>query len=323
MFETLPALKYSENDLRELRESLGLLQKIIPFDVTLSTADTAQDIINLNSFHPPAMNLVLNPSFENGLTGWTKVGDNGVTIRATGVRTISGGSSCWIERSSVSSSRRYGIAYELKDLPPGSYGISAQVASNVAPHDMLIRWSVDGGNTFQEGDPVTTISTDWRQISAMAFVDYGQTLRVEIISEDLSTGTQRIALVEHVQVEPDWRVVMGFVAPNDPYGTNATISEFVNPWHDRMARWLGDANNSVSIREPGIREITRVSIIPRNNQDVIIDFDRTAAMTGGRRGIPAPSGFIFNENLIIKERISFINYTAGETPRVEGYVMGH
>ena len=55
---------FSEHELRTVRESVATPVKFIPIDVTLSSADTAQDLINLESITPPTLNLVTNPSIE-------------------------------------------------------------------------------------------------------------------------------------------------------------------------------------------------------------------------------------------------------------------
>ena len=48
--------RFSEHEMRTVRESVGTLSKFIPINVTLSSANTAEDLINLDNQKLPAMN---------------------------------------------------------------------------------------------------------------------------------------------------------------------------------------------------------------------------------------------------------------------------
>ena len=53
---------FSEHEWRTVRESVGTLSKFIPINKTLATANTAEDLINIDRLELPAMNLITNPS---------------------------------------------------------------------------------------------------------------------------------------------------------------------------------------------------------------------------------------------------------------------
>ena len=56
--------RFSEHEFRTVRESVGSLSKLIPINKTLASANTAEDLINLENNTPPALNLITNPSME-------------------------------------------------------------------------------------------------------------------------------------------------------------------------------------------------------------------------------------------------------------------
>mgnify|MGYP003640175344 CR=1 FL=1 len=80
--------RFSEHEFRTVRESVGTLTKFIPINKTLASANTAEDLISLESNTPPAMNLITNPSMEVGTppTGWTASGST-MTRQTTTPRT--------------------------------------------------------------------------------------------------------------------------------------------------------------------------------------------------------------------------------------------
>ena len=107
---------FSEHEWRTVRESVGTLSKFIPINKTLSTANTAEDLINIDSLELPAMNLITNPSMEVGSppTGWTASGAT-MTQQTTTPRT-----GTYIMRCVTANAAAYeGAYYSITGLPRG------------------------------------------------------------------------------------------------------------------------------------------------------------------------------------------------------------
>ena len=141
----------------------------------------------------------------------------------------------------------------------------------------------------------------------------------------VATDTQQniTFLVDDVQIEPAWGIVMGQASGRTTNPPAASVTDFVDPTTDRFSRFLGTTDASESIREPSISEINHVSIY--SSHDAYIDFDRTVAIrTATPLGYYLAAGIDYRINLdkIIKSKISFVNATGSETPTIRGYVTG-
>ena len=140
----------------------------------------------------------------------------------------------------------------------------------------------------------------------------------------VTDSTQNITfLVDDAQIEPAWAYVMGRSGINDPNPPEALVTTFVDPLIERFSRWIGTADASVSIREPGMSEIHDIYLYSLTN-DAVIDFNRTATNTGAAAGYVLKAGVANAINLrhIVKHNISFRNNTDDQTCVVIGYVRG-
>ena len=322
-FQTLPEFSFGERNLRELRESLALKQRIIPFDVTLADANTAYDLMDISTFSPPTMNLnSINPSFEAAIGASDYSTINSTTTRIN-TNSNTGTYSVLVERNAAGD--EYGIRLS-RELLPGSYYISAYIHSN-HNREVVIR-TRQAGITTDVSSSVLQASSAWQRISVQKSIsNYYQdgidnTLHIDIVSDYATADNTSVFVVDDVQIEPDWRAVEGIKPMNEPGQLNAKLTPFVSPLTDRFARWLGEENASISIREPSINEITKVYLYVVNT-GIYIDFDRDVEKSGDRRGILLGPGVEFKEDIIVKNKISCINATDTGTPRVYGYVMGH
>jgi hypothetical protein len=309
---------FGEHEFRTVRESVAKPVKFMPIDVTLSSADTAEDLISLESLAPPTVNLVTNPSIETAGTppaGYTVVGA-AVTRETTTPRV--GTYSMQID--TANSAAGEGAYFQIDNIPPGFYACSAYLRRD-GGGTVYVRASSDGGTTFTNGN-VVTMANNWTGRSTVRHrVTTDQsTIRIYIVTNAQQNVT---FLVDSVQVEPAWRVVMGGVSSRDPNPPMASTTDFVDVLGDRYSRFLGTADASQSVREPGISEIHHVSIYA--SHAAYIDFDRTVAIrTATPKGYLLAAGIDFRINLdkIIKSKISFVNQTGSQTPQIIGYVTG-
>ena len=309
---------FSEHELRTVRESVATPVKFIPIDVTLSSADTAQDLINLESITPPTLNLFTNPSIETAGTppaGWTA---SGATVTRVTTTPRSGTYSMSI--AAANSAGNEGAYFEVSNVPPGWYACSAYLRRS-AGGTARVRASSDGGTTFSTGETVT-MANNWNGRSTVLHqvTSDQNSIRIYVAT----VAQQNITfLVDDVQIEPAWGVVMGQASGRATNPPAASVSDFVDPTTDRFARFLGTADASESIREPSISEIHHVSIY--SSHDAYIDFDRTVAIRSATPlGYYLAAGIDYRINLdkIIKSKISFVNAAGTDTPTIRGYVTG-
>ena len=309
--------RFSEHEFRTVRESVGTLSKFIPINVTLASANTAEDLINLENPTLPSLNLVTNPSMETAdpPTGWTASGST-MTRQTTTPRTGTYSMRC----VSANAAAYEGAYYSVTGLPRGFYSCSAYVRRS-GGGTVIGRATSDGGTTFSDS-PVITMANNWTGRVAVnhKITTDNATLSFYVVTD----STQNVTfLVDDAQIEPAWAYVMGMAGgTSDPNPPEALVTTFVDPNIERFSRWMGTADASVSVREPAMTEIHDIYLYSLTN-DAIIDFNRTAQLSG-------PIGFLLKAGVanainirhIVKHNISFRNNTNGETCNVIGYVRG-
>jgi len=310
--------RFSEHEFRTVRESVGTLSKFIPINKTLASANTAEDLINLESNTPPALNLVTNPSMEVGTppTGWTASGST-MTRQTTTPRTGTYSMRC----VTANAAAYEGAYYSVTNLPRGWYSCSAYVR-RTGGGTVIARATSDAGVTFDDG-PQVTMGNNWNgrvTVNHQITTD-NATLSFYVVTD----STQNITfLVDDAQVEPAWAYVMGMAGgTNDPNPPTSQVTTFVDPLIERFSRWMGTADASVSVREPSMSEIHDIYLYSLTN-DAVIDFNRTATNTGDAVGYVLKAGVANAINLrhIVKHNISFRNNTDDQTCNVIGYVRG-
>ena len=311
--------RFSEHEWRTVRESVGTLSKFIPINKILASANTAEDLISVESFDPPAMNLVTNPSMEVGTppTGWTASGST-MTRQTTTPRTGTYSMRC----VAANAAAYEGAYYSMTNLPRGWYSCSAYVRRS-GGGTVIGRATSDGGTTFSDS-PVITMGNNW---TGRVVVNHHITTDNATLSFYVVTNTTQdiTFLVDDAQVEPSWAYVMGMAGgTSDPNPPTSQATTFVDPDLDRSSRWVGTADASVSIREPSMSEIHDIYLYSLTN-DAVIDFNRTAQRSGAAVGYVLKAGIANAINLrhLVKNNISFINLTTDETCNVIGYVRGY
>ena len=310
--------RFGEHELRSVRESVAMLVKTIPVDITLTTSGTAQDLINIEAGAAPAENLITNPSMETGAppTGWTAVGSALAQVGSGIVAPRTGSFSLQVDTDGVAAGE--GAFFNVVSLPPGWYTLSAYVR-RAAGGTVRIRASSDAGVTFMDG-PVVTMDDTWQRTSVKVRIMNAATsaLRLYVMTDVLQNIT---FFVEDAQMEPAWEIVLGMASSKDDNPIQSSLTAFVDPASERYSRWLGTANASISVREPTIWEINEIHL-EAVNANTYIDFDRAAQRTGGAIGILMRAGDTINGRKVIKNNISFINEVVGQLPRLRGWVLG-
>jgi len=312
--------RFGEHEFRTVRESIAVPMRFVPIEKTLASANTAEDLIAIDQTSLlPAMNLVTNPSIETAGTppaGFTAVGAT-VTRVTTTPRTGTYSMSCVTGNAAAAE----GAYFEISSIPPGNYALSAYLRLPSGSGTARVRASSDGGTTFTNGNTVT-LANNWngRSIVTHKVKTTESSIRIYTV-----TNTQQniTFLVDDVQIEPSWAIVMGAGSTREPNPPAASVTDFVDPSGDRFSQWLGTADASSSVREPRMAEIHYLSVY--SSHDTYLDFDRTVAIrTATPLGYRLVAGITYRLDLhkVIKKNVSFVNATGSETPLIIGYVMG-
>ena len=313
--------RFSEHEKRTVRESVATMTSIVPIDYTASD-NVSNDIVTINATTPPTMNLVTNPSFEAaGTPSWTATSANSALSRQTSQNRTTGGAAS-MQCAITSAASGDGAYYDLGATVPGSYAFSAYFRrASGSGSTVHVRASLDSGVTFRDGTTVT-LSTAWQRSTLIVTVKGQPVDSLRIYVTTAASHAQNF-FVDDVQVEPAWGVVMGYENGRDINSPTASVTSFVDIAGNRFSRFLGTANASVSIREPEVEEIHQFNLTVIT-ADAYIDFDRDASRGAGStaKSILVKAGDTISGKKITKQRISLINATDGQAPRVYGFVMG-
>ena len=310
--------RFGEHEFRTVRESVAAPVRFVPFNKTLATTNTAEDLITTDP-SLPAYNLVTNPHMVGSGTppaGWTATG-----ATVTRVTTTPRVSSHTMSVETGNATTYEGAYFEAADIPPGYYGLSVYLRRD-GGGTAMVRASSDGGTTFSNGN-VVTMANNWNGRSTV--VHKVKPTETSIRLYVVTSAQQNITfLVDSAQIEPSWHVVMGSGnSTRDPNPPAASVTAVVDPLSERFSRWLGTVDASNSIREPGLNEIHYVYMYA--SHDAYIDFDRTVAIrTATPLGYYLTAGVTYALDIhkIIKNNVSFVNASGSETPKIIGYAMG-
>ena len=309
--------RFSEHEKRTVRESVATMTSIVPIDYTASD-NVSNDIVTINATTTPTMNLVTNSGFEVDTAGWTASGSAiSRVISQQNITTVGS-----MEVNPANSAAGEGAYFDLGATQPGSYAFSAYFRrASGSGSTVHVRASLDSGVTFSDGTTIT-LSTAWQRSTLVVGVR-GQPIDSLRIYVATAAQHNQNFFVDDVQVEPNWGVVMGYENGRDINSAAATVTTFVDVVGNRFSRFLGTANASVSIREPEIEEIHQFNLTVIT-ADAYIDFDRDASRGAGStaKSVLVKAGDTISGKKITKQRISLINVTNGQAPRVYGFVMG-
>ena len=298
----------------------------------------SEDILNLSDFAAPSINFVRNPGFENeenSLEGWIAVGNTiGGTIGAIpptlSTDTIDGSNALTIEYD-ARTEHYSGVLTDIEDISHGWYNISCDVSS--AANDSMgamflisldegVTYTIvptsDSSNTISSVDNYVPISSSSGTVRITGSYLHKQgspsTVRLYFVCYNINNTPIAPISIDNVQMEPNFDAYIYGRQRDFPH--SAHLTDYVDPANDRNSRWLGEVNNSISIREPVINEIHRV-VFTYISDSLYVDFDRDSVVG---RSIYLPYHQYFSEDIIIKERISCISET--DDTSISGYVIG-
>lgn len=288
-----------------VKESVHAFNRYVPVDSTLSAAGTAEDLVNLeDSFGPAkaaAVNIFRNPSYEATATGLTDVGATSAK-QATNPR--SGSNS--VEITPDNSATGEGSYFTVTAGGLGTFLVASSWfrRDSGSGDDARIAIRDTDDTLLAAGNTITLSTTYQRSVAVYALPATAATYR--IYQETVTQHGTAIRL-DDTQVEL-----------ND----TGKETDFINVTDGEInCEWQGAANASFSQRLAPISVIKGFTLTVENG-DVYIAFDHTANST--HTGILVKSGTSWSTEwpVDIRENISFLNATAGQTPRIYGSVWG-
>jgi len=350
------------NDFPSIRYSVADMKGIIPFNKTLSSLDTVEDLITVPS-NPSALNYIKNGLFnvkESGSapTGWTNF--NGVSSVVVGPEDITngrtyssvyGGGMCKI--TSIDNENG-GIMQDLNGLPAGDYAVSIYIAAGASSALGFVALAVNDDNpSFSnlnrikfynnisrvslDSVTITSNTNNWSNLTFNHRVSENiNNVRIAVMYHGDSTfssnnfdntaGSNFIMYVDAVQFEPDFGVLDGTVSKEHFNSQNPVNTAIVNPFSDRHSRFLIEDSSDTEYNTSSIRERPfdeiRYVKITAEEGAVLIDFDKDVTQEGGLRGIYLREGETFEQRMRVSEKITFVNPKSCPAPIVSGYVLG-
>jgi len=217
-------------------------------------------------------------------------------------------------------------------LPDSNYELSNRFNSKLSSSSLLTEANFRGTSTTNNFND--TRSSSWRRLSILHTIPRNTEktrIHLGIFGESLYTDTSQTSnisavsnlplYIDAVQMETDWNVVDGSVDSDDILLQEATLTDIIDPYEDRYFRYLGSEFDSDTVREEPMKGIRYVKLLAKEG-NVYIDFDRNTYQNRGNRGILLEEGDVFEHEILIDEKISFVNQAGYDTARVTGYVMG-
>lgn len=295
-----------------VRTSTELFTKWQPVNVTLDAAGTAKDLFVVEQ-GLPTVNIVPNPSFENGIAEIDN--DSGVTVGISQSSSLarSGSNSLRFALSGGSNTSGNGVYYEIPEsighggaADPNTryYMVVSAYIQTEATDKYRIEVKDTNGTTLGTSPSVGTSGSWERAHVAIPLTPDAKQYRIYFILDTLTTGTG--VNVDDFQIE----LHRGDSNPT-PYCDGS-----LGVYHE----WAGEAHNSISRRREHLVSIRGFELY--TDLDVYVALDNVASSTTGFY-IPANSSWNMTYHPIyVRDKISFVNVNASETPTVRGMIWG-
>jgi hypothetical protein len=306
-----------EDDIHiSLDRSLHAAVAYRPVDVTLTTTDVVQDVLNLASLPTYTVNTVTNPSFEHGTpaTGWTA----DASTLGTGSNQRSGTNSLSITPNNAAVGE--GAYYVIDDAGSSGNEGTWVVASLYARRatgsgsDVRIEITNAAGVSVANGNTITLTTSPQRSV-AYYLIPLGTSIASYRIYARTVTQHATAIEIDDVQVE---------------YRTDGQVTPFCWGEGGIDNKWIGTANASASARVTPISIVRGFSFkITGGDALIALDYDALQSFTAVETGATTTSVLILSTEswttdmaINVTKKISFVNRTGTDTPRIQGWVWG-
>ena len=282
-----------------------------PFKVTLSSTNTAQDILSVDRGNA-GVNLVTNPSVEHAtISEFTAIGEGPAALSQSSAQASHGSNSLLVNPDGDAGEGFYTVGNVGKTPDANTSSVLAQCeVRGGSSGDVVIKITKTDGTVLATGTQVT-LSTSWQALKVSyklpSAIDYTQ-VHVRVMT---ATNHDRSFYVDKIHNE-----IRG----------DGSFSSYIDGAQGLQYEWTGTANLSISKKRVGITAIRGIRL--HTSHDTWLAFDATASSsTGIWIGDPAAanpqSGFFESTHpLDFRTNVSFVNGTGSETPTVYGVIWG-
>ena len=295
-----------------VKESVHAFNRVLPVSATLSTAETPQDLFNIqteNANRPAAVNLFTNPSFENSTTSITNDG-----AAATRVTTPPRLGTYSLQVNPTNSAALEGCYATINNIG----GLDTYLVASI-----YVRDASDADATvilkIKDSD-----GTDLATTAAVNVTDSYQRLEVRY-ALPATSATYRIWFGTSLQHNTDtfWDSLQV------EHRQDGMATEFIDAVNQANCSWQGTADASYSQRVSPLSVIKGFRL--NFSHDTLIAFDTTAdvkavAHASRERShlVDVSVSAIWEPSwpLDIRQNISFTNGAGSETPTVFGTLFG-
>ena len=299
----------------DVRTSTHVFTKWAPVNVILDTPGTAQDLFVVDRT-TPTVNMVPNPSFENGINDiMDGTPQTNATIAEDTANARSGSRSLSVQlrENDHVGSGVYLMTDQLgaggsADLSTAWYMTASTYFNNLgdtSEHRLEIR--SEDGETILASSAGATTDDAWERVSAtIRLTTKGENYRVYFVLVSTTNAATHDVAVDDVQIE---------IHRGDSGLTNYCDGDQGNHYE-----WFGTPHNSVSRRRIGLVSIRGFQL--HASYGCYIALDQIASPDLGTY-IPANGDWNMVEHPIdVRRKISFINTIDGEQPRITGAIWG-
>jgi len=292
------------------RTSTHPYTKYYPFNVTLSTANTAQDLFTVDR-GKAGVNLVTNPSVESAtISMFTATGSS---ISRDNTYASEGTYSLKVVTDNSAAGEGF---YTTQSIGHGSSGIRVLSGQAVVRGDAVPSGSVQiviedsSGTTLATGNTVTLDGTF-------------QQLQVQYVIPNNTLQT-----TAYVKIVTDTNQSTTFYADkiHNEIRTDSTYSSYIDGDQGRNYSWIGTQDASISKKKVDSVVIRGIRLNTSHNTYLAFDCDASSS-TGIYIKAPTadqPQTGFFETNFPIdfREKISFVNASGSDTPNVYGVIWG-
>lgn len=282
------------------RQSSHLWTKIVPVDLTLASAGTAENLLLLAPGQP-TVNLIDNPSFETDTppTGYTA---SGSTLARSNTVAKYGTYSGRITPDNAAVGE--GIYVSLGVWPTGKpLTVSVYLQDNAGSgNNARVRvYGVTSAAYLASGNTVTLSNVWQRSVATYVPAGTGATEELRVYVETVTQhGT--VFYADGLQAE-----------------ATANVTTYCDGAQGLFNEWDGTAHASTSRRYMGLREIRGFDL--HCTRDIYLGYDVVASATLGEFK-RAGTDWWEDHPVYLTKRLSVLNAVAGEQPRVYGRVWG-
>ena len=297
----------------DVRTSTHLYTKWAPVNVTLDTPGVAQDVFNVEN-EMPTVNIVRNPSFENGIA--YILNDTTTIVPSHSTSFPRTGSYC-LSLVVPQPANHVGTGvYFLMDDELGAGGsadtntawymvASVYIRADTSEEYRIEIRNEDGSQVLATGNAVSNIGVWERSHVTIKLPTKAERYRIYFVVASGASGSTFVDF-DDVQIEI--------------HQNASNLTAYCDGDQGNYHEWFGTPHDSISRRRIGLVSIRGFQL--HASYGCYVALDQTASLTFGTYMRPNSDWDMAAFPVYIRKNLSFINEIAGEQPRITGAIWG-